>query len=144
MGSNTVCYWSMAFSTNVVKCISDTFPVVSISYNSIMHIQHKNRLLIKRAINLWLGTFKKCWGNCIHNDVIFQLLPFLFLVVLLVLKLAECLHCPDSIHKRGSLKWKKSHLWCRTQWEISTFTINVHFIKIPLRCYNAILNSQTD
>lgn len=110
MGSNTVCYWSMTFSSNVVKCISDTFPVVSISYNSIMHIQHENRLPIKWAINLWLGTFKKCWGNCIHNDVIFQLLPFLFLVVVLVLKLAECLHCPDSIYKKGSLKLKKSHL----------------------------------
>ena len=80
---------SMAFSTNVVKCISDTFPVVSISYNSIMHIQHKNRLLIKLAINLWLGTFKRCWGNCVHNDVISPLLVFLFPVVLLVLTLTS-------------------------------------------------------
>lgn len=71
---------SMAFSTNVVKCISDTFPVVSISYNSITHIHHRNRLLIKFTINLWLGTFKRCWRNCIHNNAISQLLFFLYSV----------------------------------------------------------------
>ena len=31
---------SMTFSTNAVKCISDTLPVVSISYNSITHTKH--------------------------------------------------------------------------------------------------------
>ena len=50
---------SMTFSTNAVKCISDTLPVVSISYNSITHIQ-QNRLLIKFTISLWLGTYKRC------------------------------------------------------------------------------------
>lgn len=112
---------SLVFLLNVVKCISETFPVVSISY-------------------IIASCSFRCWRNWVHNDAISHC----------------CFYFPggaasfnigkqNSIcivqivpYKLGFLKLRNPIYyvfkdWCRAQWKILIFTINIYFIKISFK-----------
>lgn len=127
----------MAFSTNVVSAFLTLFQLLPFY---IKHHALENRLLIKSAINLGLGTFKRCWENCIYNDVISQFMVFIFPVVLLALTYKQGLKLTlsNAVSYDKILKTKEI-TYCldfidlhRTEWKISAFIIKEYFIKIPL------------